>query len=112
MALLQLKIDSTDARVRLALGGELDIASAPELEAELARVETGGPPAVIVFDLRDLEFVDSTGLRVLVSADARAREEGRRVVIVRGPEAVHRIFSVTRLDERLEIADDLEGLSA
>ena len=50
--------------------------------------------------------MDSTGLRAVVTADARARAQGRRLVIVRGPEAVHRIFSVTRLDERLHIIDD------
>jgi anti-anti-sigma factor len=59
-----------------------------------------------VIDLRGLEFMDSTGLRTLVSADQRARNAGRRLAIVRGPEAVDRIFNVTRLDERLELVDD------
>jgi anti-anti-sigma factor len=49
--------------------------------------------------------MDSTGLRIVVSADARARENGRRLVVVRGPEAVQRIFRMTRLDERLEMVD-------
>ena len=57
-------------------------------------------------DLSKLTFLDSTGLRCIVTADERAREEGRRIVIVRGPDAVQRVFSITRLEERLEMVDD------
>ena len=105
MALLELDTDQGDSRASLALRGELDISSAPMLEEALRRLEAGGP-SLLVIDLRGLEFMDSTGLRTLVSADQRAREAGRRLAIVRGPEAVDRIFHVTRLDERLELVDD------
>jgi anti-anti-sigma factor len=105
MTLLQCETEETDAHVRLALTGELDIASAPQVEEALARVEAGKPGLILV-DLRGLEFMDSTGLRTLVGADARAREDGRRLAIVRGPEQVDRIFTVTRLNERLEIVDE------
>jgi anti-anti-sigma factor len=105
MALLELHTDRDDSRATLALSGELDISSAPTLEEALGRVEADGP-SLLVIDLRGLEFMDSTGLRTLVSADQRARQAGRRLAIVRGPEAVDRIFNVTRLDERLELVDD------
>jgi anti-sigma B factor antagonist len=105
MALLELETEQGDSRASLVLRGELDISSAPVLEEALGRVEAGGP-ALLVIDLRGLEFMDSTGLRTLVSADQRARNAGRRMAIVRGPEAVDRIFNVTRLDERLELVDD------
>jgi anti-sigma B factor antagonist len=105
MALLELDTEEGDGRARLALRGELDISSAPVLEEALGRVEAARPPLVVI-DLRGLEFMDSTGLRTLVSADQRARDAGRRLAIVRGPEAVDRIFNVTRLDERLELIDD------
>ena len=101
--------DGANGEVRLALRGELDISTAQRVEDELARIEASRPPA-IVLDLRALEFMDSTGLRTVVGADARAREQGRRLTIVRGPDAVQRIFSVTTLDERLEIVDDLAAL--
>lgn len=91
--------------VRLRLSGELDIATAPQVEQELERQEVETPP-VLVLDLRGLKFMDSTGLRTVLGADARAREGGRRLVVVRGPAAVDRIFSVTHLDERLEIVED------
>jgi anti-anti-sigma factor len=105
VALLELETAQDGARVRLVLRGELDISSSQLLEDALDKLEAA-EPSVLVLDLRDLEFMDSTGLRTLVSADQRAREGGRRVVIVRGPEAVDRIFNVTRLDERLELIDD------
>jgi anti-anti-sigma factor len=105
MALLELDTDQGDSRASLALRGELDISSAPALEEALGRLEAGRP-SLLVIDLRGLEFMDSTGLRTIVSADQRARDAGRRLAIVRGPEAVDRIFNVTRLDERLELVDD------
>jgi anti-sigma B factor antagonist len=104
VSLLDLKTETDGDTVRIVLSGELDISTAPRVEEELRRVEDGRP-AVIVLDLRALEFMDSTGLRVIVSADGRARDEERSLRLVRGPEAVQRIFRVTRLDERLEIAD-------
>ena len=91
--------------VRLVFRGELDIATAPQVDEELERVEAD-VPRVLILDLRALEFMDSTGLRTVLAADTRAREAGRRLVVVRG-EAVERIFSVTHLDQRLEIVEDL-----
>jgi anti-sigma B factor antagonist len=110
MSLLDLETETRDGAVRIALSGELDISTAPRVEEELRRVEDDGPET-IVLDLRGLDFMDSTGLRVIVSADSRARENGRRLCIVRGPEAVQRIFAVTRLDERLEMGDDPDVLA-
>jgi anti-sigma B factor antagonist len=109
VSLLDLQTETQGDAVRIALTGELDISTAPRVEEELRRVEED-QPAVIVLDLRELEFMDSTGLRVIVSADARARDDSRSLRLVRGPEAVQRIFRVTRLDERLEIGDDPEAL--
>jgi anti-anti-sigma factor len=110
MALLELKTEDEDGGVRLELAGELDISSAPVLEEALGRIEADQPSLLLV-DLRALDFMDSTGLRTLVSANQRARTQGRRLAIVRGPEQVDRIFSVTRLDERFEIVDDPAALA-
>ena len=75
------------------------------MQEELRRIEAGSP-ATLVVDLSKLSFLDSTGLRCIVTADERARQEGRRIVIVRGPDAVQRVFAITRLDDRLEMVDD------
>jgi anti-sigma B factor antagonist len=111
MEMLDLTTETDGSTIRLALGGELDIASARQVEQELERIEQQGP-ATVILDLRQLTFMDSTGLRILVAADGRAREQGRRLVVVRGPEAVQRIFHMTRIDERLEIVDDLAAVHA
>jgi len=107
--ILHLDSEDREGLVQIALRGELDLSSAAKLQEELRRVEAASPP-VLVLDLSKLVFLDSTGLRCLVTADERARAEGRRVVIVRGPDPVQRVFSITRLEERLEMVDDVSAL--
>jgi anti-sigma B factor antagonist len=97
-------IERRDDAVHLRLSGELDISTAQLLEDDLRRVETERPE-LIVLDLRDLAFMDSTGLRLLIMADARAKEEGRRLAIGRGNEMIQRVLHLTRLDERLDVVD-------
>jgi anti-anti-sigma factor len=99
------------ATVHVRLSGELDISTASKVEDELARVEPNRPETIIL-DLRSLAFMDSTGLRLLISADTRARNQGRKLLIVKGPEPVQRVFRITRLEERLEIVDDVPAEAA
>jgi anti-anti-sigma factor len=106
-----IRIQESGGTARIELDGELDIASTPSAEAELRRVEESGA-GVIVVDLRGLTFMDSTGLRLLVSADARARDGGHRLVIVRGPASVQRVLELTGLDTRLEVIDDPAEVAA
>lgn len=82
--------------------GELDLSGAAVLEAELERLAVDPELAAVVLDLRGLEFMDSSGLRLVVLADMRAREAGRRFALVRGGETVHRVFEITRMSERLD----------
>ena len=64
--------------------GELDLLATSELEPELERL-TGEPGVdVVALDLRELEFLDSSGLRTIVLARDRLEREGRRLVLVRG----------------------------
>ena len=98
-------------QTRVVLIGELDIASTQDLENELSAVEANSP-GTVVLDLRRVEFIDSTGLRALVAADERARSAGRRLAVVRGPDAVERLLTVTQLDQRLDIVDDPDSVGA
>lgn len=112
MTILEVRAETTPslpAGVLLALVGELDISSAPTLERELRRAEDGAP-SVLVLDLRELRFMDSTGLRLVLGADARARREGRRLAIVRGGETIDRVFRIAIPDGRLEMVDDPEEI--
>jgi anti-sigma B factor antagonist len=111
MALLDLTADERGDAIVVALTGELDISSAGRVEQALERAETRRP-AVLVLDLSGLVFMDSTGLRIVMRADARARERGGRLTVVRGPEPVQRVFRITRLDERLTMADSADEAGA
>jgi anti-sigma B factor antagonist len=103
--ILDVTTEDRNGLVHMALVGELDLSSVAKVQEELRRIEADAP-ATLVVDLSKLSFLDSTGLRCIVTADERAREAGRRIVIVRGPDAVQRVFAITRLEERLEIVDD------
>jgi anti-sigma B factor antagonist len=109
MSPLEITTERRNGKTLMALVGELDIASAPRFEEGLSEVE-GNSPGILVLDLRQVEFIDSTGLRAVIAADERARAAGRRFVVVRGPAAVERVFSVTQLDQRLEIVDDPDSV--
>jgi anti-anti-sigma factor len=103
--ILDVRTEDRNGLVHVALVGELDLSTVAKVQEELRRVEASSPATVVV-DLSKLTFLDSTGLRCIVTADERARSEGRRIVIVRGPDAVQRVFAITRLDDRLEMVDD------
>jgi anti-sigma B factor antagonist len=95
---------------RLTLAGDLDLASAPELERSLSALQGGGRP--VLLDLREVSFMDSSGLRVILGADARARSSGSRLLLVPGPPGVQRVFQLTLLDRRLEFVDDPDQAQA
>jgi anti-anti-sigma factor len=106
MPLNPLSVDTEplDGGLRVRLRGELDVATAPLAEDGLKTAEAS-EPALLALDLGALTFMDSTGLRLVMAADARAREAGRRLVVVRGPDAVQRVFQLTGVDERIELVD-------
>ncbi len=108
MGRLSYESHRNDDMVRLALAGEFDLSNAPQIEDALKQIEHDRP-ALLVLDLRELTFMDSTGLRVMVAADARARDDARRLAVVQGPEPVHRIFRITGLDDHLEIVETPEA---
>ena len=109
MTILEVETDERDGLVHVSLRGELDLSTVGKVEDELQRWE-GSDSGVVLLDLSKLTFLDSTGLRCVVRADERAREEGRRLVVVKGPEAVQRVFEITRLQERLELVDDASSV--
>ena len=109
MEILDVSSEDRNGLVHVALAGELDLSTVAKVQEELRRVEANAPATVVV-DLSKLTFLDSTGLRCIVTADERARGEGRRIVIVRGPDAVQRVFTITKLDDRLEMVDDVSAI--
>ncbi|MBV9002507.1 MAG: STAS domain-containing protein, partial [Solirubrobacterales bacterium] len=93
----------------ITVSGELDLASSPALQEELDRVAASETQRLII-DLRALDFMDSTGLSVLVRAHQRAEEQGRELAMVKGPQQVQRLLSLTGVADRLTVADSPEEL--
>lgn len=108
MTQLTFETTVTGGVAAIALSGDLDVAGSAVLEAEIDRLLGHEAPATLVLDLSGLEFMDSTGLRLVVLADARAREEGWSLVLVRGGDDVQRVFDITRMTERLTFVDSVE----
>jgi anti-anti-sigma factor len=86
---------------RVVATGELDIEAVPELDRALRHADT----PLVVLDLRDLEFIDSSGADFLLAADRRIRRAGRRFVVVRGGVEVDWFFALIGLDRELELVD-------
>jgi anti-anti-sigma factor len=102
----QLTLQSTRAGDvhSICVSGELDLASAARLEHEIARVETGDARSIVV-DLSGLLYLDSTGVRLLLGVHARLRPQSGRLMLVRGPREVQRVFELCGVADVLPFAD-------
>jgi anti-sigma B factor antagonist len=92
-----------DGVFTLALSGELDIASAPELEAATLQLSADGARAMTL-DLRRLEFMDLAGLRVILEVHERFEEQGYTLQLIPGPWQIQRLFDQTGLLKVLPFA--------
>jgi anti-anti-sigma factor len=98
----QLSIDvrRETGRAIVALDGELDMASAELLRQAVDREDLLGE-TLIVLDLQQLRFIDSTGLRAILAALERCRARGQELAITPGSQQVQRLLSVTGVAEHL-----------
>jgi anti-anti-sigma factor len=91
--------DRTGPVATVAVNGELDVATAPELIAAIAALEPGYEELVI--DLSECSFFASSGISVLLDENARGAAEGFKLVVVKAPPEVQRIFDLTSVDEMI-----------
>ena len=84
--------------------GDLDLANAGRLQEEVARALEAGESSMVV-DLRGLRFMDSTGLRALLSVVEACHERGCEFAVIQGPSQVQRLLRITRVAERITILD-------
>ena len=89
------------AVVRLA--GELDLAEVGPLQAELDRL-CGNGLAGLTVDLSELDFLDSTGLHLLMKLRGRCEGESLPLTLVPGPPSVQRLFQITGTDQQFTFA--------
>jgi anti-anti-sigma factor len=102
-ALFSITRSTDDRGVVLALSGELDVISAPDLAEQLDALAADACPRALL-ELSGLTFVDSAGVSVLVKARHEAEANGRRLILRGATEQVHQVFSVLGLADWL--ADD------
>jgi anti-sigma B factor antagonist len=88
---LKVEIMVIDRASVVSLAGEIDIATAPKVQAALDAARGEG---ALVLDLRGVGFIDTSGLRVIVIERQRARAEGYEFAIVRGPSQVQRLLEI------------------
>lgn len=100
---LQIDVRREAERAVVALDGELDMASAPLLERAL-QDEQIGPDTMLVLDLQALQFIDSTGLRAILSLRESARERGQQFAVTRGSPQVQRLLDITGVSDHLQTA--------
>ena len=91
--------------------GEIDLATAPELEACLDALFESGTRRIII-DLRDVTFIDSTGLRALLRARGRLEVTRGILVVVCENASIRRVFDVAGLVDLLHVVESRRDASA
>jgi anti-sigma B factor antagonist len=102
-AAFDVNVASDGDRAVLVLEGELDFSVAPRVRAALERSHDS---RTLVFDLRGLTFMDSSGIHLLVETRERCRTAGRTLLVVRGTGYVHRGLAALGLEREFEFVDE------
>lgn len=108
---LEIRVGPIAQTCLVQLVGELDLANVGAVETELRLVERARP-STVVLDLSQLEFIDSSGIKLLVDARSRSRVNGHDLRLIRGPEAVQRVLDLCGLTDRLLFLDETEAASS
>ncbi len=93
---LRLDVSERDGWAVLSVGGEVDVATAPRLREQLIELVNGGHHRIVV-DLSEVEFLDSTGLGVLVGALKRVRTHDGDLALVCTESRILKVFEITGL---------------
>lgn len=91
--------------------GEFDHAEMAAAQQEIGAAEAQAPD-ILLLDLTGLEFMDSSAVRVIVQADNRAREQGRRLALITGTGPPYRVLSILGLTDRLDLVADRAAVSS
>jgi anti-sigma B factor antagonist len=105
---LQIAHDQDGGRERLALAGELDVVTAPSLDTTVARLLSGRVESLII-DLRSVTFIDSSGLRTVLTAWDSCREASCELLLIPGDGACLRLFRITGVLDDLPLWEPESG---
>jgi anti-sigma B factor antagonist len=95
--------------VTVKLAGSLDMATSPELERDLAPVLAGGAKD-LVFDLAQLKFISSAGLRVFSATRKTLKERGGQASFVNIPPQIHEVFEIIKALPGVAIFESVEEM--
>jgi len=93
-------------RAVVSLRGELDMSGVDRARTAIEQAESGSA-TLLVLDLSELDFIDSTGLEVVLRAARRAHDEGRRLIVQRPSRYVRRLLEMTAIDQSLDVVEDV-----
>lgn len=108
---LSLETRELDGRWVVTVGGEIDVYTAPKLRDKLSELVSSGRHLIVV-DMQNVDFLDSTGLGVLVGGLKKVREHEGSLEIVCSQERLLKIFRITGLAKVFTIVPSLEGLQS
>ncbi|MFC7589920.1 STAS domain-containing protein [Nonomuraea antimicrobica] len=89
------------------VAGDLDVAGAPRLQAELEQAMAAADPLNVVLDLTEVPFCDSVGLGVLVAAHNHVRRMNGRMILVLAPGMIRHLLTITNLDRHFATSHSL-----
>ena len=111
MSLFELQTSDEPYGFRAALMGEIDLSTLDDVESGV-RSAIDGKNGVVALDLREVSFLDSSGLRLLLRLHKDLGDAGRRLVVVQGPRRVARVFELTGAEDQLEIVETPDEISS
>ena len=103
--MLQIDIEHRDRTTVLSVEGEIDLATAPMLDAKIADAIEAAAEGAIVIDLDRVSFMDSSGLQVLLS-HIFSQQNGHRIRLTKGSPQVYRLFEVSGMADRLPFTSE------
>lgn len=104
--------EDRDGTIVVAVSGEVDVATAPDLREHLASIAESGDGRPVVVDLSGVTFIDSTGLGVLISTRKRCEDDARPLAIVIVEPRILKVFEITGLTELFAIYASLDAAMA
>lgn len=106
--LLRVEVERRGDAASVALSGELDISTVRSVRRELDKLLRRSSIRRLCIDLRGLEFMDSTGISLLLHLAAGSQNDGYELAVVKGPPAVHRALELTGIDGKLALVESPE----
>ena len=95
-------------RIVIGVSGEVDLATVGAVERELLVAEECH--RLVVLDLSNTSFMDSTGIHMIIAATRRLQQRGGHLVVVQGPPPVRRLLELTGVAEHVELVDDADDV--